>query len=171
MAADVFIGVKMKIVRTTALILLISWMVLIFCLSAQTATESSGTSGRLITMVIRIFRSDFDSLSDSQQFAIVESFQFIVRKAAHFTAYAILGIFSFFTYITYTKIPLKIRLILITLTCLLYSISDEVHQTLIPGRSGEFRDVCIDFCGSILSIAFLYAIARKEKFRKYIQNG
>ncbi|MGU3469509.1 VanZ family protein, partial [Methylobacterium sp. C33D] len=92
-----------------------------------TATESSDTSGRLITMIIRIFHSDFDSLSASQHFTIIESFQFVVRKAAHFTAYAILGIFSFFTYITYIKIPLKIRLILIPLTCLLYSISDEIH--------------------------------------------
>jgi len=159
----------MKYLRIASIILLVLWMILIFSLSAQTAAESSGTSGRLITMIIRIIHSDFDSLSDAEQFQIVESFQFIVRKAAHFTAYAILGIFSFFTYITYIKIPFKYRLLLITATCLLYSISDEIHQTFIPGRSGEVRDVCIDFCGSLLSIALLYAITKKAKYRKYIE--
>ena len=29
----------------------------------------------------------------------------------------------------------------------LYSCSDEWHQTFISGRSGQFRDVCLDSLG------------------------
>ena len=36
------------------------------------------------------------------------------------------------------------------LICLIYAFSDEIHQLFVLGRSGEFRDVLIDFCGSIL---------------------
>lgn len=161
----------MKAIRTISVILLIGWMALIFSLSAQNAATSSNTSAGVISAVIRIFRDDFDSLSPAEQQDIIAPFQFIVRKGAHFTAYAILGVFSFFTYITYTKIPFSLRLILISATCLLYSVSDEIHQTFVPGRSGEIRDVCIDFCGSILSIAFLTLIARTKKFRKYVSAG
>ena len=41
----------------------------------------------------------------------------------------------------------------------LYAISDEIHQTFIPGRSGEIRDVIIDslgiFTGLLICIVFL----------------
>ena len=36
--------------------------------------------------------------------------------------------------------------------CILYSISDEVHQYFVPGRSGEVLDVAIDTIGSCLGI-------------------
>lgn len=141
-------------------------MALIFFLSSQTADISSNTSGGVIEFVIRIFKSDFDSLSPFEQQELIAPFQFIVRKGAHFTLYGILGIFSFFTYITYTSLSLKTRFCYSALTCLLYAFSDEIHQTFIPGRSGELRDVLIDFCGSILGIAFLTLITRKAKFTK-----
>jgi len=161
----------MKTLRTVSVILLVSWMALIFFLSNQTAEVSSDTSGGVIEFILRIFRSDYDSLSATEQQELIAPFQFIVRKGAHFSAYGVLGIFSFFTYITYTKKSLKFRLLTIGATCLLYSVCDEIHQTFIPGRSGELRDVCIDFCGSLLSIAFLTLITRKSKFVQQVKTG
>lgn len=161
----------MKTLRTVSVILLVSWMAVIFLLSNQTAAVSSDTSGGVIEFIIRIFNKNFDSLSDAEKLELIAPFQFIVRKGAHFTAYSLLGLLSFFTYITYTKIPLKIRLTLSCATCLLYSVSDEIHQTFIPGRSGELRDVCIDFCGSLLSITILALITRKAKFVQQIKTG
>ena len=41
---------------------------------------------------------------------------------------------------------------------LVYAISDEFHQTFIPGRSGELRDVLIDTTGVICEIAIVLII-------------
>lgn len=161
----------MKTLRTVSVFLLIGWMSVIFYLSHQDSTVSSDTSGDVIRFILGLFRNDFDTLSPAEQLKLIDPLQFIVRKGAHFTAYGVLGFFSFFTYITYTKIPLKIRFLFISVTCLAYSMLDEIHQTFIPGRSGELRDVCIDFSGSLLFIAFLFLVTRKAKFIRNSDKG
>lgn len=158
----------MKLTRIIAAILLIVWMGFIFSLSSQNAKTSSGTSARVIAVFARIFVEDFDEMSKEEQAEFIAPYQFVVRKGAHFTAYGILGILSFFSFITYKSILFKIRIPLILSVCLLYSVSDEIHQLYVPGRSGELRDVCIDFCGSLLAVTVLTLIARKTKFKKYI---
>ena len=43
-----------------------------------------------------------------------------------------------------------------------YAITDEIHQTFIPGRSGEIRDVIIDsfgiLTGLLICIVFLKVV-------------
>ena len=158
----------MKAFRIISAIFLVSWMGLIFYLSSQNATQSDGTSGNLIGFMISIFKRDFYTLSEAQRLELIAPFQFIVRKGAHFTIYGFLGMFSFLTFITYKNIYLKYRLLTISATCLLYSISDEFHQTFVNGRSGEIRDVLIDFCGSLLFILVLTLISRHKIFKKFI---
>lgn len=158
----------MKTFRITVTVLLIGWMVLIFSLSAATAAESSETSGGIIEFLAKIFIADFDELSVSEQESIIESLQFIVRKTAHFALYGILGGLAFLSVVTYTSIPLCIRSIMSGAICLLYAISDEIHQLFVPGRSGEVRDVCIDFAGSMLAILILLLLSRWKKLKKFV---
>ena len=158
----------MKIFRITVTVLLIGWMILIFSLSAATAAESSATSGGIIEFLAKIFIADFDELSVSEQESIIESLQFIVRKTAHFALYGILGGLVFLSVVTYTSIPLYIRTAISGVICLLYAISDEIHQLFVPGRSGEVRDVCIDFAGSMLAILILLLLSRCKKLKKFI---
>ena len=159
---------NMRIFRIVSALLLISVMVVIFIFSSENATESDSTSGSLIAAVIKLFTPDWESLTEAERHELIAPYQFFVRKAAHFTIYAVLGVLSFLTFITYKKIPLKIRFVIISMVCLLYSISDEIHQTFIPGRSGELRDVCVDFCGSLTGIIFIYLISKIKVFKKYI---
>jgi VanZ family protein len=42
----------------------------------------------------------------------------------------------------------------------LYAISDEVHQTFVPGRSGRALDVLIDACGALLVGVVLWTVRR-----------
>ena len=125
-------------------------MALIFSLSSQNATVSSGTSGNVI---VGIFYPGFDNLPAAEQTEIVASLQFLARKSAHFSIYMILGVLSFLTFISYEKLLFALRLTLSGGICLLYAASDEIHQLFIPGRSGEVRDVMIDFSGAALGIA------------------
>ena len=149
-------------------VLLIALMILIFCLSAQTATESSGTSGNFISVLISFFDSSFDELSEAEQEAYIEPFQFIVRKGAHFSAYALMGALALLSVITYRNINIKCRYIISCGVCLLYAVSDEFHQHFVAGRSCELRDVLIDFSGVLFATLILSFVLRLKRFKKFV---
>lgn len=151
---------EIKVFRIITAVMLVIWMVFISSLSAQNAEKSSKTSGNLIVSVVKAVNPKFKELTPEEQQETVSRFQFTVRKAAHFTAYGILGALAFLTFITYRRLYYKIRLILSALICLLYAISDEIHQLFVPGRSGEVRDVLIDFSGAMLAIIICAAVCR-----------
>lgn len=138
-------------------------MALIFCLSSQNAELSSQTSGSVIESVAGIFYPGFSDLSAAQQDEVIAAFQFIARKTAHFSLYAVLGVLSFLSVISYRNLKYSCRLLISAGICLLYAASDEFHQLFVAGRSGEIRDVCIDFCGALLAITVLALLSRYIK--------
>lgn len=174
MTVAAFLEVCMiKFVRIISPILLVALMVTIFTLSHQPADVSSNTSSAVIRFLAEIFIKDFENLSNAEQLEIISSLQFIVRKGAHFSAYFVLGIFSFFTFLTYTFPKFHWRSIISLSVCFAFSVSDEIHQLFVPGRSGEIRDVLIDTCGSLLSIMILFLIflAIEKKHNKKLFKG
>lgn len=152
-----------KAFRLITSVLLIAWMALIFSMSAQNATESDKTSGNVIECFLSVFYPGFDGLSEVSKAELISPFQFIARKTAHFSAYAVLGLLSFLTVISYRNLKFGVRTALSGAICLLYAVSDEIHQLFVPGRSGEIRDVCIDFCGSLLMITLSAVCSRYIK--------
>lgn len=123
----------------------ILWMSLIFILSHQDATRSSQLSGGLMTAVMDALAGLFKGISIQP-----ETLHFILRKGAHFTAYLVLGLLA-----AYAQEPKRRKEWLWTLIiCIVYAVSDEYHQTFIPGRSGELRDVLIDSAGSFTGLVF-----------------
>ncbi|TBR17747.1 hypothetical protein EPO66_02140 [bacterium] len=74
----------------------------------------------------------------------------VLRKCAHMTEYFILA-FLFYRALKGTFILSFKTLIFITAALsLLYAVSDEVHQLFIVSRSGNIRDILIDFTGIII---------------------
>ncbi len=148
-------------------ILVISCMGTIFAFSAQEATESKETSSRFITVVIRFFDIN-NSLSQERIENIAEKITTFVRKSAHFSIYALLGLLVALLFSQYGVIG-KRQLIFSVLWVLLYACSDEFHQTFVEGRSGEIRDVLIDtaggFCGAVFIIMMTALIKRICKRR------
>ena len=78
-----------------------------------------------------------------------------VRKAAHMTEYAILGLLSFTFYRGILKKE-KRQFLAALLTAAVYAATDEFHQYFIPGRSAEVMDVCIDTLGASIGLAILF---------------
>lgn len=138
-------------------------MILIFSLSSQNADASSKTSGSVIESVAEVFYPGFSDMTDEEQSEIIGAFQFIVRKTAHFTLYAVLGALSFLSVVSYRSLKYRLRIFISVGICLLYAASDEFHQLFVAGRSGEIRDICIDFCGSLLAITVLALLSRSIK--------
>ncbi len=131
----------------------------IFCMSAQTATKSSEVSGGLIFKLSEILISDFKYKDLISQQAIVESLQFIIRKSAHFLIYAALGL-NLCGFVSTFKVGFRKLFFIPFFACVLYAISDEVHQLYVMGRSCELRDVIIDSSGAVLGI-FVFILILK----------
>ncbi|MBR6502946.1 MAG: VanZ family protein [Clostridia bacterium] len=144
-------------------ILLLGWMGFIFIMSAQTSQESSNVSGGIVSKLIAVFYNKFDLLSDEKQAEITGIFTVIVRKSAHFLEYFVLGVFSLLSAVSYNKYSYKIKGIYAVVVCVLYSISDEIHQFFVPGRACRFMDICIDSAGSITAILLLSFLFYKKR--------
>lgn len=130
-------------------------MVLIFRLSAQNASASGDLSGGMLQSILALFTPDWNSLSPLAQAQKLDAFHTIFRKLAHFSIYAILGVLWTstlrFGHWQCKDCP-KWRILLPFLLCLLYAVSDEIHQMFSDGRSCELRDICIDFFGAATGI-------------------
>lgn len=152
---------KLKIFRITVILLTVIWMVTIFGFSSQNANTSAKLSNGIKYKIFCAVYPDFEEMSAEQQQEILNKFP--IRKLAHFSSYFLLGILSWLSFITYKKIPFKIRFLLSYSVCVLYAFSDEFHQLFIDGRSGEFKDVLIDSSGALLAIVIFTLIARFSK--------
>lgn len=126
------------------IIILILWMILIFTMSSFNAAESGEQSGMIVNFINHIIHVDN-----------IKLLSLIIRKLAHFTEYLILGILVANVFYKCNK-----RLLLTIIICIIYAVSDEIHQIFVPGRSCQLLDVIIDSLGSITGI-FIYKIFKK----------
>lgn len=159
-----------KVLKVILWIMVLSAAVLIFCFSAQDATQSDGTSGRFARLIFGLFAS-FRKMSPRAQTELVESVMFVVRKCAHFCIYAYLGFWLMHLvrqYIPAQKAKRGTALLTTVGISCLYAVTDELHQFFVPGRSCHPRDVCIDTAGALTGalIALLFALIW-QKLRKW----
>lgn len=142
--------VRKKLLRGMSIIPAFVIMIGIFIFSSQTAVESSGLSSgiteQLFDLMVHVFSIE---LQVSDRVIWLDLVETIVRKAAHMTEYAMLAIAVSFSFYVYGK--RIVNLILWSeIICVLYAITDEIHQLFIPGRSGQAMDVLIDGCGAMI---------------------
>lgn len=129
---------------TIYLLLTIIWTALIFLHSAMPATASNMESNKLLVIVQGILPWMTNG---------------VLRKLAHFTEFAILGVFLTGTYWN-TKRFLLAR----PLFCALFTaLCDETLQLFVVGRSGQIGDVWIDFGGACLGTLVLWLILRLRR--------
>ena len=140
-------------------------MVMIFFFSRETAVKSDATSGMISSRLIRILYPDFAGYPAEQQQKIYDSIQYIVRKTAHYTEYALLG---FLMRLCLESWFGKRRWLtpVSWAGSTAYAVSDELHQLLIEGRSGQWTDILLDsagaMTGALLAALMLYLIQRRN---------
>ena len=147
----------MSIRHKIFLILAIIWMGVIYGYSAQPGDESGETSIWAGTMFARIFVPGFDDWSETEQIEFAEKIDHLVRKAAHFTEYAILGFLVAGTYATKDKSKKK-NILIPWLLATIYAATDELHQVFVPGRDGNIKDVLLDSAGCIFGVTMMLLI-------------
>ena len=131
------------------LTLLIGWMLLIFLFSNDTGEVSTRKSDGLIIGTIE-FLLERD-LTDAEKIKYVDWFVTPVRKGAHLLVYFVLGYLMISTLKEFRLVD-KRTYIFAVILCMLYAVSDEVHQYFIPGRNAGVIDIVIDTVGSSLGV-------------------
>ena len=87
-------------------------------------------------------------IENANHFAYV---QFIMRKLGHIAGYFLMS-FVFLSLVKFNKLKRKWYALSIVF-CIGWAYFDELHQSLVPGRSSELLDVIIDCLGIILAVA------------------
>lgn len=120
------------------------WMVVIFAFSAQPSSESAQLSGWASQIIIKAA----DALHISTAGV---NLHYLVRKTAHFTVFAVLGLLWYFA-IYRDRCPLFRTGFLAFIISAAYAASDEFHQFFVAGRSSQVTDVMIDSSGVLLAV-------------------
>ena len=90
-----------------------------------------------------------------QRFGVSVAPSVLVRKLAHFSEYAVLGVLMYLLFSTPQR---QSRGVLPAAACLGTAAVDEFLQRFAEGRAPALRDVGIDFAGSCLGILAAAAI-------------
>lgn len=155
---------------------LLVWMGLIFFMSANDGDHSQGMSDGVTSVVLSTVWPGYSGMSPDEQAAVVESLSFPVRKAGHFSEYAVLGLLAFATLRqgqvlrssqairTTRKIaPAAAGAVVIAFA---YACFDEFHQLFVAGRSGQPFDVGVDTAGAFVAVAIVVVVVRmRERYR------
>lgn len=142
------------------LILTILWMVVIFSFSARPGSVSEQDSGRVGLLIGEIFVPGFEDWSEAEQQAFAETVDHPVRKTAHASEYALLGILAAGACIENGRDLRRRRteIFIPWLTATVYAATDEFHQLFIPGRSGQVSDVLLDSAGALAGVLILAGV-------------
>lgn len=142
-----------KTVFTVSLILAAVWMCVIFGFSSNDAEESTAQSNTVTRFIIGMLNPEFDNMSEEQQQEMIDELDGIVRKIAHFTAYAVLGALLCVS-IYHAPFAVSKPCLWPMTICAVFAVTDEYHQTFVDGRAGQLKDVIIDSLGAACGIAF-----------------
>ncbi len=158
---------KLTAIRFLLIILTLGVMITIFLLSADGADASNEKSDLLADSFIHTMLANFN-LTPEQIDLLLENAVFIVRKTAHFAEYAALGFFIYSVFVSF-YVENKIAFPTSFVIGALYAVSDEIHQYFVPGRSCQFSDMLLDWCGVAAGIFVLWVtilIFKKVKEKK-----
>ncbi len=162
---------KKIIIRMIFMLLLLTTFAIIFKFSSQIAEESDGVSNGVLRKIIDIFPYT-KGLSEEIKIKMVEHGNPIIRKLAHFSVYALIGVWIM-AFMSTFDMRLYKKWIISMLVGIVYAASDEFHQSFVPGRGPSIVDVGIDSLGvltGILVVLIIISIYRALKSNKEVEE-
>src|SRR4026208_2552266 len=135
---------------------LLLWMAFIFFASTN-SFSASNTSRFIRPLLVWLF----PQISEEQ----IAVFHFLVRKASHFSEYAILGFLAARAFISSSQRLLRTYWIHASIILLVsYALLDEFHQSFVSSRTASIYDSLIDIAGGVFSLlCFASSKAASEK--------
>ena len=155
------ISLRFTLLAIVFWILTLSWIAVIFALSADTGAESANVSNSLLQYINELFGINITS-------------DFVLRKVAHASKFALLTIFSYMALsstnkisrkTSYSESPVKLlrsdnemNIIFTLWFTVLNAIFDEYHQLFVANRDGSITDVLIDLIGIVIVLIIVRVI-------------
>jgi len=94
------------------------------------------------------------------------TFNYIVRKSAHFTEYAILGALLFRAFRAGDLVRWRFKWALYSfLFAASWALLDELHQSFTQKRGGSIWDSLLDSTGALFMLTAIWIVARKPRIR------
>lgn len=147
-------------------VLTVLWMAIIFWFSSAPAEESTDMSLSAGTVVARLLVPGYEQWTVEEQEAFAEKIDHPVRKTAHATEYAVLGMLILGT-LWACQAAGNRRFVVAWIATTAYAATDEFHQLFVAGRSGQISDVVLDSVGAAAGILVCfvasYIIRRKTR--------
>ncbi len=128
------------------------YFAIIFLFAQSPASGAAQMSNRLLTM--------FPFLVDYNLPEIIVT----LRKSIHVGGYFLAAILIYRA-ARITPVLQKRAYLVTTIIATLFAALDEWYQTILPHRSGDFRDVTIDFIGIVLALICvrIFHLVKKQK--------
>lgn len=140
----------------------VAWMMVIFGMSAMQAPASENLSTNMTKTAVEAFFPEYREAPADIQSEIISGADHLVRKTAHFAEYMLLGLFVTLLFLCYEG-SFKSRISAALLICMVYAVSDEVHQIFVSGRGPMAGDVLLDWAGSAFGLMVTLKIAAQKQ--------
>lgn len=126
-------------------ILTFVWVAVIFSFSLQPGEVSGDMSGSFLRKILEWFAPGVFEQLDTMPQEQLEFWHTVLRKCAHFSEFAVLGVLSSMTLL---QTKLSRRGLIAMGFCLAVAAMDETLQLFVDGRAGRVVDVMIDGAGA-----------------------
>lgn len=153
-------------------VMIVGNMAMIFGFSTEDRETSGDRSQNITETVVQIIIKDYESMTPEEQEQKVQEFHAPIRKIAHFCEFGLLGLLTAAFMTALGKGKKWLWWVIPAVFCLLYAITDEVHQ-MFTERGPTVADVLVDFSGSLAGICALHLlvmlvchIRRKRKAKR-----
>ncbi|HEX4951204.1 MAG TPA: VanZ family protein [Blastocatellia bacterium] len=130
------------------------WMTAIFIFS--TDLFSSGNTGGIVAKIIQWF---YPGISEEE----LQTAHFFVRKAGHFTVYAVLALLLIRAFRAGSELRWRRQWALYSFFIVgIYALLDEYHQTFTSSRTGSIYDSLIDLTGGACMLFVLWLLSLRK---------
>lgn len=152
-------------VRSLLWAAVIGLMAVIFLFSSQAGPASMETSGFFARPLTDLIASMMGGLEARAYDDLLVLMQMVVRKTAHFSEYALLGLLWRLLMASYQWKHAGWKAWAVSTA---YAATDELHQLLGGERTGMWQDVVLDSLGVAAGVLISYLLLRS--FRRRAEN-
>ena len=137
------------------ILIVVFWVLMIVGLSSSVGSWSH--SQHMILSVLQQINPHWAVNISSE---VLDQVNFILRKIAHFSEYAVLFCLTYWLICNKIGVNRAIAIPILLASIVGFAISDEVHQSFVPGRTPQARDVMIDSLGAMTAAGVLLKFDR-----------
>jgi len=149
---------KRKIICLLSWLFVLAWVIVIFILSSQPAEVSNKLSKSITRIIIKII--DLVHTLDIETGTMQNWLDVLnnkVREYAHVMVFLILAVLVVNAFERSGAKNVK-TFVFSFAFCAVYALSDEIHQTFVPGRGAEVADFLIDCTGTLLGLTIYFLV-------------